>query len=44
MQAWFTGTDRTLFESLNGRAQFCTVADGIVEQEPAITVRRTGTE
>lgn len=44
MQAWFTGTDRTLFESLDGRAQFCTVADGTVEQKPAITVRRTGTE
>ncbi|MGI9385933.1 MAG: DNA replication/repair protein RecF, partial [Methyloligellaceae bacterium] len=44
MQAWFTGTDRTLFESLDGRAQFCTVADGTVEQEPAVTVRRTGTE
>ena len=27
-QAWMTGTDRRLFDALDGRAQFFTVADG----------------
>src|SRR5690606_33191666 len=29
-QAWMTGTDRRLFDALEGRAQFFTVADGTI--------------
>ena len=30
VQTWATGTDASLFEALEGRAQFFTVADGAV--------------
>ena len=43
MQVWFSGTDATLFESLNGNAQFCAVNDGTVAQKETFIPQRTGT-
>ncbi|MEM9685062.1 MAG: DNA replication and repair protein RecF, partial [Pseudomonadota bacterium] len=43
-QAWYTGTDRAVFESLDGRAQHVTVHAGQLRPEAhaEATVRRDG--
>ena len=32
-QAWMTGTDANLFSALKGRAKFCTICDGDIQDE-----------
>lgn len=41
-QAFMTGTDRTLFAALEGRAEFVSVSHGIVSKEPASNSQISG--
>jgi DNA replication and repair protein RecF len=41
-QAFMTGTDRSLFAALEGRAEFISVSHGLVSKEPASNPQISG--